>query len=408
MKSIFFIFCLLISITTISQSNWEMVNVPDSISARSIYFNDDDIYLGTNGGIYHSNDNCETWEYLGLENYIIRTILITSDNHLIVGGTGKIFKYLDVNDWQVLFVHNDNIICLMESSHGYLFFSSWGNIYRSTNSGETWNMVMETLNSEVINDIDENTDGILFAGSTSYIGGNTPGGIYRSLDNGENWDLIGLDYHFVSSLEINSYDTIYAGTRGHWSSGGGGVFKSLDETGNLWQCVYENNLITSMCINEFNTLIIGCSTLDGAPGGIFQSFDNGQSWIDITPSFTGRYFEEVEFNNQNHLYAISYHLYGDLFRTINPITGLQKVNITNEEFKIFPNPAMEKINIELQSGKSYLINITDMNGRSWLKLETGFVHDKDFTLDINNLVSGMYLLNIIFNNEIFTYKLIKY
>ena len=173
-----------------SQSNWEQISVPDSTEVRSIYFHDEDSYLGTENGVYYSSDQFETIEHIGLDNQIVLTIFMTSNDELLASSTGSIYKYLGNGEWQNLSSVQSSVICMYESKNGDLFIGSWGYIHKSTDQVNTWNIVFESYNMEGINDIDEGDNGLLFAGSTSLVGVGHPGGLYRTDDNGETWNCI--------------------------------------------------------------------------------------------------------------------------------------------------------------------------------------------------------------------------
>ncbi|MDZ7742831.1 MAG: T9SS type A sorting domain-containing protein [Bacteroidota bacterium] len=394
----------LLNVHCVLGQEWEQVDLPEGVNAKTLCFSESSIYLGTGDGIYISHDNCNSWEFLGLEVYNVKAIIVTSQNKLLVGATGRIFKYLGEKEWQLLYVHNEPIECFLEASNGNLYFGSWGYICRSTDGGETWNIVLAKYNTEVIRAIDENSEGLLFAGSTSFTG--NVGGVYRSENNGETWEPIGLEYHFVSSLVINSFSDIFVGTSGHYYTGSARVFKSLDNMGNSWDVVYDENYITSMCINDFNTIVISCPSFDRSPGGIFVTYDNGDNWEDISPSFTGRYFEKVIFNNSNQIYAISYFEYGDVFRTINPITSVSLSN-NNSGISIYPNPAGDYILLKTPYLSNYALSILDMSGNE-LGRSVYSCSKINNMINISNFKKGIYIVKVSTNKIILIEKFIKY
>ena len=101
LKSIFLgIFSTIILNIAYAQYNWEQIPVSDSIKIRSIYFHDADSYLGTENGVYYSNDQFETIEHIGLENQIVLTLLVTSNNELLTSSTGLVYKYLGNGEWK--------------------------------------------------------------------------------------------------------------------------------------------------------------------------------------------------------------------------------------------------------------------------------------------------------------------
>ncbi|MDP3462358.1 MAG: YCF48-related protein, partial [Bacteroidales bacterium] len=335
MKTVKYIFIVLILITQLTsnaQYNWEQVTLPDSIGAGSICFYDNDIYLATGNGVYHSNDLCTSWEYIGLGQHPIWSIHVSTSGNLFAGTGSGIFKYEGNNNWDLLYITEEasNIISIYESDSGYIFFGNWGGIYRSTDGGSIWSEVLDLLYMEVVKSITENDEGILFAGSTSYSGAVSPGGIYKSDDGGKSWSLVGLNNHFVSSVVTNSVNEIYAGTQGHWTMGTGRIYKSVDD-GQTWNIVLYNHYILSLTINEYDEVAAA------SENGIFSTYDKGINWDNITPYWAGSYYKEVVFHPEGQLYAISHFEEADLFRTLEPVTINE--NIAQHEVVFYPNPA---------------------------------------------------------------------
>ncbi len=392
---------IVLSICSFAQ--WEQVPIPDSVNALTIYFHEDDVYLGTTSGIYHSTDNCETWDYLGLEIHWIRAIMVTNDSSLLVGADGFVYKYLGNEQWEMLLTNPEvnNIVCLHQSDSGYLFYSGWGGIFRSVDNGATWDKVLDTWFTEMINDIECNSFGILFAGSIAHVGPN-PGGMYRSDDGGSTWELIGLQKNFISCVEINSNDEVFAGSRGHAQTGLGQVFKSLDYLGNSWEAVFQHNLVTSMTINDFNTVFISC-TRDGSEGGVYCSYDNGDNWEDITDNLTGRFIEYVASDFGNFVYII-YDMPGILFRTINPITEVNYLLDRQISFKVYPIPANDRLNIIFPEKGRYTIEVNDLSGRKLLDYYTEVFSINEKSIDISAFKTGFYIVNIVSDNAVYSLK----
>lgn len=402
MKKIFLILYLFINFYAVSQNNWEQIIIPDSITLKDIAFDSSgNHFLSTSHGVYFSQ-NGEQWEWQGVNDYL--GVITINNRNTIYTASGTLYRSFDNGlTWDSLFYSSQGgITSIFSVDDETIIIGTWGSIYRSTDGGESWDIVMETLYSEVIKDIDENSDGVLFAGSTSYIGGSTPGGIYRSVDSGANWNLIGLEYYFVSSLEINSYDTIFVGTRGHWSSGGGGIFKSVDAMGNAWETIYQNNLIADMDINEYNTLFIGCAQ-EGYEGGVFCSYDVGDTWIDISGDLPTRYINKVTISPYNILYIITYSQ-NELFRLNDTITGVH--NNHDKKLRIYPNPAKSRIVLKLPQISKYKMELTDLNGRI-IKRNSFGGKDYNYYMDISNLKNGIYIIKIYNRENCFTQKLIK-
>jgi len=74
-----------------------------------------------------------------------------------------------------------------------------------------------------------------------------------------------------------------------------------------------------------------------------------------------------------------------------------------ELLKVFPNPAQEKLFIELENLKavSFEFRITDVQGRTWLRAGPSDVSfgRRHIELDLRNLPQGIYLMTLFEKDE---------
>jgi photosystem II stability/assembly factor-like uncharacterized protein len=401
------LFTLLLSyLNSKAQYYWEEVIVPDTVDVKMIAFNSSgNQFIASNHGVYYSEDD-HNWYQSGLPNYV--SYIYINENNTIYSGMNKLFRSFDNGlTWDSVFYYSQGgIMSLCTSGDSIILLGTWGGIFRSDDYGQTWSNVLDTYNSEVINEIVYNSEGTLYAGSISYFL-ESPGGVYRSDDNGITWNLYCLDYHYVSSLIINSEDELFVGTRGHAYYGGGRVLKSIDD-GLTWTIKYDNNLIESMAINIFGDIALGCDSQEGEPGGILISYDSGESWEDITNNLPTQAFDQVTFSPDNYLYTVT-HFEDRLFKTDTPvgISESPKLNGLNH-FRIFPNPASSYINIYLNDTKKNGIAISDITGNLVYNLTIN--HNCNLiSVNIENLKSGLYFIHLSDESKSgFTYRFIKY
>ena len=77
--------------------------------------------------------------------------------------------------------------------------------------------------------------------------------------------------------------------------------------------------------------------------------------------------------------------------------------ISNNSFKIFPNPVATTVTINAQEVLDS-ITVTDLNGR---KIVTQITNSAIVTLNLETLAPGIYLLTTACNGKSFNYKISK-
>ncbi|MBC8047530.1 MAG: glycosyl hydrolase, partial [Fimbriimonadaceae bacterium] len=146
------------------QNNLIVVGTGEVNSSRSSY---------AGNGIYRSNDNGKSWEYIGLP-----------ESHHI----GKI----------IIHPSNNNIIYVAVLGHLYSPNKDRG-IYKTTDGGKTWEQTLyvDENTGGIDMDIDPENPNVLYAAmwhrerrAWDFIENGSDGGIYKSIDGGETWKLI--------------------------------------------------------------------------------------------------------------------------------------------------------------------------------------------------------------------------
>ena len=109
------------------------------------------------------------------------------------------------------------------NSNTYFFGSSSGLIYKSTDSGATWNQIADLSNSQVIKIlIDPTNTNKIFACSQN-------AGFFRTTDGGSSWNSITTDIRaYDIEFKPGDVSVVYASGNGfHKSIDGGATFTTI-------------------------------------------------------------------------------------------------------------------------------------------------------------------------------------
>ena len=180
-----------------------------------------------------------------------------------------------------------------------------GNLWKTTNSGITWQPVFDNQASYSIGtvSIDPNKPETVWVGTGENVSGRHVGwgdGIYKSTNGGKTWQQMGLakSEHIGKILiDPNNSSVVLVAAEGPlWSSGGDrGVYKTEDG-GTTWEQVLkidENTGVTDLEFHPTDPNIVYAaayqrrrktwSLLAGGPkSGIYKSTDKGATWRQVT------------------------------------------------------------------------------------------------------------------------------
>jgi len=288
----------------------------DQVSGSSIS-KEGTVYISTDiGGIYKSNDWGESWKSInqGLKNYDITTpVLIDPSNEriLYIGTRGGFYKSINggeswVPKWEGmgngrpaysslsacigsinLDPENPNVIYAgfgyRPSSEGTPEVNKieWsGDIYRSSNNGETWRVIYSLGKGVKIRHI------YLSTSETIYISTNS--GLFKSNDAGQSWEkILSVTARYIATHPGNS-DIVYL------AAGKEGVYKSQD-AGKNWTDINTGLILrasnTSAHEDNYSMIAIDTDNTDtiyainstwGVGGGVYRSINGGSLWEKIT------------------------------------------------------------------------------------------------------------------------------
>jgi len=391
----------------------------------------DNIYvgMGSNDGLFLSNDGGASWNNIGMTNRIITALDITSDGVLYVGTwqSGVYFTADEGGTWisadlgytplNVETIHvnpstDDTFVgCIWYNGGGIYFLGSDGTeweprnqgllgtriwkmavspasntifagdyyngLYRSRDMGLTWESVgqgMIDLQSTFIRGLAAHPSGAIFTASSG-------GGVFRSINDGDDWMRVyGAQgtYAFLGAIAVRNDGVVFIGE----NDGDGGIFKSLDE-GETWEDItngMDNKDITCIAFNHDNEIYVG-TTRDG----IYRSVTDGDSWSPVGTELSTYEIRDIAINNQNHVYTTT-------------SDGVWKTTDNSTWSKLGSAVLGNKRAIEVNSKDHIFVGLSDLwiskdDGFTWLSFDQGLESSEinDLVLNIEeHLFAGTY------------------
>ncbi|MBK9098695.1 MAG: glycosyl hydrolase [bacterium] len=297
--------------------------------------------------------------------------------------------------------------------HEYYVAVACGNVWKTINSGTTWEPVFDNYGSFSIGcvTIDPKNTNVVYVGTgenNSQRSVSWGDGLYRSEDGGKSFKNIGLKKsEHIAKILIDPRDSkiIYVAAQGPlWGPGGDrGLYKSTDY-GATWDSVLyisPNTGITDVVMDPRDPDVLYAASyqrrrhvwtlLNGGPeGGIHKSTDGGKSWNKLESGLPngdiGRIGLAISPVNPDYIYAIieAQGKSGGFFRSINRGVTWEKMNdvvSSSAQYysEIFCDPA--------DINKVYILDtfsqLTTDGGKTFTPISTKARHVDDHALWIN-------------------------
>jgi len=237
-------------------------------------------------------------------------------NHILLGGEILLEWHPDNNHWEyreyqpgygpetseIEFAPSDpQIIYAVSANHNTMIhaysYESGRGIILSRDGGSSWEIITgEQFKEAILTDVsvDYQNPSIVYVASQF--------GLYKSSNSGMSWAnlVVNSPGEAVRSIAVHPTDSnrLYAGL-----SGVG--FYISDDGGNTWNQVYgglEPN-------GDFRDIVFDLTNPDNMyladiTSGVYQSIDNGESWIELNQGLTNRAATTLSLSrDSNHLYA---------------------------------------------------------------------------------------------------------
>lgn len=175
----------------------------------------------------------------------------------------------------------------------------------------------------------------------------------------------------ASSMTMTFPVAEYNRASGRCSITGGYVYR-----GSEWSDIYGLYFFADYCSNQIG-------------------FINQSNQLTFLNSYSGNSFTTFGEDNQKDLYIA-----GRQSGIVYKINGsVASVSDFDKSFRIYPNPASDKVFIDSQNSDVRIqqISIYDLSGKLVLDRKTGF--ENEISLDVSSMASGLYIMKITDSNQ---------
>ncbi len=304
----------------------------------------------------------------------------------------------------------------------YYLAVAMGNVWKTTNSGITFEPIFDTYGSYSTSDvaIDPRNTNELWVGTGEYNSQRAIGygdGVYLSKDGGKSFKNVGLqNSEHIGRIVIDPRNSdVYVAAQGPlWGDGGErGLYKTSDK-GTTWKKILDISAqtgITDIVIDPRNPDVLYCASyqrrrhvftlINGGPeSAIYKSEDAGATWQKITSGLPsgdiGRIGLAISPVNPDYVYAVieASEKNGGFYRsTDRGESWTKQSDYTSESAqyynRIFCDPADEN---KVFAVDTYTKYSTD-GGKTWQTLPLELKHVDDHALwidpsDTNHLIIG--------------------
>ncbi|MFI5236694.1 MAG: glycosyl hydrolase [Ignavibacteriales bacterium] len=306
--------------------------------------------------------------------------------------------------------------------HEFYVAIACGNVWKTTNSGTTWNPIFDNYGSFSIGcvTLDSKNEHVVYVGTgenNSQRSVSWGDGLYRSEDGGKSFKNIGLKKsEHIAKVLIDPRDSkiIYVAAQGPlWGPGGDrGLYKSTDY-GATWDSVLyisENTGITDVIMDPRDPDVLYAASyqrrrhvwtlINGGPeGAIHKSTDGGKSWNKLTSGLpsgdVGRIGLAISPVNPDYVYAIveAANDGSGFYRTTNRgITWEKRGDYKNASAQYYSEIFCDPLNID----KVYILDtysaITTDGGKTFSRISTKSRHVDDHAFWINPNNTNHFLI----------------
>ncbi len=309
----------------------------------------------------------------------------------------------DTNNW-------DTAITFDPADSQTLFYGTQ-KVYKTTNAAGNWaaispdlsngphsgNLAFGTVTTIDVSPLDSN---VIYAGTDD-------GNVWVTQDGGTNWDLISATLpNFWTTKVLASTDdasTVYVTFSGYrYGEDDGHVFKSEDFGAN-WIDISSN--LPDIPVNDILKDSYGNLFL-GTDIGVLASLDEGANWEPLGVNMPSVVVNDMYIHEDTeYLYVATYGRSSYKLDIADDILGTES-NLVAPEFKLYPNPASEYVNISfVNPSEKVSVVLFDQLGRVVYSKEMTSVNSEE-QISLEGIRAGIYYVQITLESSKTTKKLL--
>jgi len=359
------------------------------------------LYVGTYSVTFKLAEDKMNWIK---DSGLVGSFLISNTGDYFLSN-GKIHKSTDNgNSWFTVFVPALSFSAtseLTKTSNGYIFSGGWeyggvhgtgvSMVWRSTDNGVTWNDVYSNFGDKLIYTVSSMPDDIILAGGND-------GQIIRSENLGETWNLSNTGIPsdaYCLKIKVSPNGLIFVGTSNY------GVYRSTD-SGLSWNTV--NNGLNSLDVRSISINSQG-KIFAGTSNGVFVTSDDGDNWSPRNSGLIGVSILSLLCDSSDYLYAAT--MSTGVYRSIVSTTSVEEDAIEHPStYKLdqnYPNPfnPATTITYDIPQIEFVSLKVYDILGREVATLVNEEKPAGSYEVKFNshsvegwNLTSGIYFYQL--------------
>ncbi|MCE3278445.1 MAG: two component regulator propeller domain protein [Bacteroidetes bacterium] len=353
--------------------SWSVSN--NNISTNKIYSiigNSTSVFAGSpRYGIWRSVDQGNSWLLVHAAPSIWTAVdEITTDEDTICAVQRNLLISKDNGNSWSSYLQGKTLMSAAKKGNHICASDVWGNIYFSSDGGNTWDSLHTTLSMYF--------SSMTFHGNILVaVGGGNTNGTFRSYNYGASWQIAepNLNSIKISSLEGKLYACAYQG----------GLYVS-NNNGSSWQQLFPDGQLYGK-----DVAVRGQEIWFANSGiGVLYSPDYGVTWDTISPDCTN----EVHglYSNGNYVFAATPLSVWNYSIATATSTSENFSGIEPNAVNLFPNPAQNEFRISFNKPIRGLLKIYNSIGE--LVFQDDINGTKELSLNLKGRNTGIYFIEI--------------